>query len=110
RGRSDRGHRSAPAADAGEGAEARRRDLVFPRRLYAHRGASAERPENTMPAFERALELGADALEMDVHLTRDGELVVAHDDAAATRARPGCRGPSSRLWSRCRRCCGGNSP
>jgi glycerophosphoryl diester phosphodiesterase len=50
------------------------------RRLYAHRGASAERPENTLPAFERALELGADALEMDVHLTRDGSLVVAHDD------------------------------
>jgi len=35
-----------------------------------------------MPAFERALELGADALEMDVHLTRDGVLVVAHDDTA----------------------------
>jgi glycerophosphoryl diester phosphodiesterase len=35
-----------------------------------------------VPAFERALELGADALEMDVHLTRDGELVVAHDDTA----------------------------
>jgi len=35
-----------------------------------------------MPAFERAIELGADALEMDVHLTRDGVLVVAHDDTA----------------------------
>jgi glycerophosphoryl diester phosphodiesterase len=55
---------------------------MHPRRLYAHRGASAERPENTMPAFRRALELGADALEMDVHLTRDGHLVVAHDDTA----------------------------
>jgi glycerophosphoryl diester phosphodiesterase len=55
---------------------------VHPRRLYAHRGASAERPENTMPAFERAIEAGADALEMDVHLTRDGVLVVAHDDTA----------------------------
>jgi glycerophosphoryl diester phosphodiesterase len=50
------------------------------RRLYAHRGASAERPENTMPAFERAVELGVDALELDVHLTRDDQLVVAHDD------------------------------
>lgn len=55
---------------------------MHPRRLYAHRGASAERPENTLPAFERALELGVDALEMDVHLTRDGVFVVAHDDTA----------------------------
>ena len=55
---------------------------MHPRRLYAHRGASAERPENTMPAFERALEAGADALEMDVHLTKDGVLIVAHDDTA----------------------------
>ncbi|HEY1547359.1 MAG TPA: glycerophosphodiester phosphodiesterase [Kofleriaceae bacterium] len=57
---------------------------MHPRRLYAHRGASAERPENTMPAFERAVEVGGDfniALEMDVHLTRDDQLVVAHDDS-----------------------------
>jgi glycerophosphoryl diester phosphodiesterase len=47
--------------------------------LYAHRGAAAERPENTMISFERALELGAGALEFDVHGTRDGELVVSHD-------------------------------
>ncbi len=53
------------------------------RRLYAHRGASAERPENTMLAFERAVELGVDALEMDVQLTRDEQLIVAHDDTAA---------------------------
>lgn len=52
------------------------------RRLYAHRGASAERPENTMIAFERAVALGVHALEMDVHLTRDGHLVVVHDDNA----------------------------
>ena len=57
------------------------------RRLYAHRGASAERPENTMPAFERAVEIGVDALEMDVHLTRDGQLIVAHDDTARRMAR-----------------------
>ncbi|HET9625040.1 MAG TPA: glycerophosphodiester phosphodiesterase [Kofleriaceae bacterium] len=56
---------------------------MLPRRLYAHRGASAERPENTMTAFARAVELGVDALEMDVHVTRDGELIVAHDDTAA---------------------------
>lgn len=49
------------------------------RRLYAHRGASAERPENTLPAFERAVEVGVDALEMDVHITRDDQLIVSHD-------------------------------
>jgi glycerophosphoryl diester phosphodiesterase len=49
------------------------------RRLYAHRGASAELPENTMPSFARALEVGADALETDIHLTRDGHVVVSHD-------------------------------
>ena len=52
------------------------------RRLYAHRGASAERPENTMPAFERAVECGVDALETDVHLTADGVLIVSHDEHA----------------------------
>jgi glycerophosphoryl diester phosphodiesterase len=53
------------------------------RRLYAHRGASAELPENTMPAFERAVEIGVDALEMDVQLTRDDQLIVVHDDHCA---------------------------
>jgi glycerophosphoryl diester phosphodiesterase len=48
-------------------------------RLYAHRGASSELPENTLPSFQRALALGADALETDVHMTRDGVLVAAHD-------------------------------
>lgn len=48
-------------------------------RLYAHRGAAVELPENTMPSFARALEHGADALEMDVHMTADGHLVVSHD-------------------------------
>jgi glycerophosphoryl diester phosphodiesterase len=56
------------------------------RRLYAHRGASAERPENTLPAFERAIEVGVDALETDVHVTRDGVLIVAHDDTAQRMA------------------------
>jgi glycerophosphoryl diester phosphodiesterase len=56
---------------------------MHPRRLYAHRGASAERPENTMPAFQRAVEIGVDALETDVHLTRDDQLIVAHDETCA---------------------------
>ncbi len=46
---------------------------------FAHRGAASELPENTLPSFERALSLGADALEMDLHLTSDGVVVVAHD-------------------------------
>jgi|SRR6185312_4453236 len=48
-------------------------------RIYAHRGASAECPENTMAAFRRAVALGVDALELDIHATRDGVLVVSHD-------------------------------
>jgi glycerophosphoryl diester phosphodiesterase len=50
--------------------------------IYAHRGAPAELPENTMVSFRRALELGADALELDVHTTRDGAIVVSHDPDA----------------------------
>lgn len=47
----------------------------------AHRGASADAPENTLPAFEAALAAGADALELDVHMAADGALVVIHDPA-----------------------------
>jgi len=49
--------------------------------IVAHRGASADFPENTMPAFKRAAEVGADAIECDVHLTADGKLAVIHDDS-----------------------------
>jgi len=52
-------------------------------RIYAHRGASRELPENTTRAFRRALELGADALETDVHVTHDGVIVVSHDPDGA---------------------------
>jgi glycerophosphoryl diester phosphodiesterase len=45
----------------------------------AHRGASGSAPEHTRPAFERALRLGADMIELDVQVTRDHELVVIHD-------------------------------
>ena len=47
--------------------------------MYAHRGGSALRPENTLEAFEHGLSLGADGLEFDVHLSRDGVVVVHHD-------------------------------
>lgn len=47
--------------------------------VIAHRGASAEEQENTLPAFERAIELGADYVEFDVQAASDGGLVVFHD-------------------------------
>lgn len=47
--------------------------------VVAHRGASAERPEHTLAAYDLALQEGADGLECDVRLTRDGHLVCVHD-------------------------------
>jgi glycerophosphoryl diester phosphodiesterase len=52
--------------------------------VIAHRGASFDLPENTLPAFERAIELGADYVEFDVHADRDGRLVVTHDPPSNT--------------------------
>jgi glycerophosphoryl diester phosphodiesterase len=46
----------------------------------AHRGRSGQLPENTLAAFRKAVDLGADRLELDVQMTRDGELVVIHDE------------------------------
>src|SRR5437899_1961918 len=47
--------------------------------VFAHRGGSALAPENTMAAFDRGIACGADGLELDVHLSRDGVVVVHHD-------------------------------
>lgn len=47
--------------------------------VFAHRGGSALRPENTLLAFDHGLSLGADGLEFDVHFSRDGVVVVHHD-------------------------------
>lgn len=47
--------------------------------IFAHRGASAHAPENTLPAFELALRHGADGVELDAKLSRDGQVVVIHD-------------------------------
>lgn len=47
--------------------------------VVGHRGASGHAPENTMASFHRAVALGADFVELDVHLSRDGALVVIHD-------------------------------
>jgi len=68
-------------------------------RIIAHRGASAEAPENTLEAFALACALGADGVELDIHETRDGGFVVHHDpdlpqgrirelDLSAIRGRP----------------------
>ena len=47
--------------------------------VIAHRGASAYRLENTLPAYELAVEQAADMIEIDLHLTRDGAVVITHD-------------------------------
>ena len=49
-------------------------------KIFAHRGASAYAPENTLPAFELAERQGADGIELDVQLTKDGEVAVIHDE------------------------------
>ena len=48
--------------------------------IFAHKGASGYAPENTLEAFRLAMEQGADGIELDVHLTKDGEVVVIHDE------------------------------
>ena len=50
-------------------------------KIIGHRGGVAGYPENTLAAFKKAVELGADGVEFDVHLTKDGEIVVIHDES-----------------------------
>jgi glycerophosphoryl diester phosphodiesterase len=50
-------------------------------KIYAHRGSSGTHPENTIAAFEAAAKLPIFGVELDVHLTKDGELVVIHDES-----------------------------
>ncbi len=63
--------------------------------IGAHRGASARAPENTLAAFRAALDDGAEMIELDVHLTRDGALAVIHD--GKTRRTTGVAGVVARL-------------
>ena len=66
--------------------------------LTAHRGYRAKFPENTMLGFREALKLDIDSIEMDVHMTRDRQIVVMHD-AALDRSYPqhdACRSTRSR--------------
>ena len=52
--------------------------------VFGHRGASAYRPENTLEAFELAFQQGADAIECDLVPTKDGELIIRHDNYLST--------------------------
>ena len=58
--------------------------------VHGHRGARSVRPENTLPAFEYAISVGADALELDLAVTKDGVLVVSHDPTMNLKI---CKGP-----------------
>lgn len=49
-------------------------------KIFAHRGFSGKYPENTMLAFQKAVEIGVDGIELDVHLTKDNEIVIIHDE------------------------------
>ena len=59
--------------------------------VIGHRGSPREHRENTIPSFARAFDAGAEAIELDVHGTADGAVVIHHD--AATNSRPGDSGP-----------------
>lgn len=63
----------------------------------AHRGGAGLWPENTMAAFRRAMEAGADGIELDVHLTKDGKLVVHHDESLKPAI---ARGPDGQWLTR----------
>ena len=52
----------------------------FPVMVVAHRGFSGAAPENTLAAFRKAIEAGSDMIELDVHLSKDGKIVVIHDE------------------------------
>ena len=59
--------------------------------VHGHRGARARRPENTLPAFEYAIEQGVDVLEMDMAVTKDNVIVISHDPILEP---PACTGPT----------------
>jgi glycerophosphoryl diester phosphodiesterase len=67
-------------------------------RVFGHRGAAGEMPENTLVSFERAAEAGADIFELDVHASRDGTIVVAHDPTLE-RTTDGAGSIKDRTWA-----------
>ncbi|GAX47963.1 glycerophosphodiester phosphodiesterase family protein [Pseudolactococcus reticulitermitis] len=56
-------------------------DELVETQIFAHRGSKSNRPENTLAAFSEAIKVGADGIELDVHLTKDNQLVVIHDES-----------------------------
>jgi glycerophosphoryl diester phosphodiesterase len=70
-------------------------------RVFGHRGAAGVAPENTLPSFALATALGADYLELDVHATRDGSVVVLHDPLLE-RTTDGSAEVSAHTWSEVR--------
>ncbi|MBQ3231556.1 MAG: glycerophosphodiester phosphodiesterase, partial [Clostridia bacterium] len=48
--------------------------------VQAHRGASGYAPENTLPAFQMAVDMNADGIECDIHFSKDGHFIVCHDE------------------------------
>src|SRR5919107_3041481 len=73
-------------ADAGSAA--RKLPADAPVLNVGHRGASGYAPEHTIPAYDLALKMGADYIEQDLQLTKDGVLVVLHDETLDRTARP----------------------
>lgn len=57
-----------------------KKTLVDRTLVWAHRGACGYAPENTMPSFKLALEMDADGIELDVHFSKDGQIIVCHDE------------------------------
>ncbi len=70
--------------------------------VFGHRGAAGEAPENTLPSFERAVDCGADVLELDVHATSDGIVAVIHD-AELERTTDGAGPIRERRWDEVQR-------
>jgi glycerophosphoryl diester phosphodiesterase len=70
--------------------------------IIGHRGAPRETPENTLASFRRAFELGADAIELDVRLSRDGAPIVMHD-ATLERTTDGADSVSQRTLAQLKR-------
>jgi len=78
-----------------------RRSVTGRVQIVAHRGVSAEEPENTMRSFRRAAEVGCDLIEFDVHMSRDGVPVVIHDETLE-RTTDGSGLVAERTWDELR--------
>src|SRR6202790_4747871 len=62
-----------------------RQPMIFPFDLQGHRGARGLKPENTLPSFETAFDIGVTTVETDLHLTRDGVPLICHDAVISDR-------------------------